>query len=68
MHGRPCQHDANQEFINERTCQKLAGDGGGGGVETEKGSQLFEIAGKGGVMKNEPLKGGGSCKYVSVIM
>ena len=41
---------------------------GGGGVETEGGSQLFETAEKGGVMKNGPLKGGGSCKYVSVIM
>ena len=41
---------------------------GGGGVETEGGSQLFETAEKGGVMKNGPLKGRGSCKYVSVIM
>ena len=41
---------------------------GGGGVETEGGSQLFETAEKGGVMKNGPLEGGGSCKYVSVIM
>ena len=41
---------------------------GGGGVETEGGSQLFETAEKGGVMKNGPLKGEGSCKYVSVIM
>ena len=41
---------------------------GGGGVETEGGSQLFETAEKGGVMKNGPLKGGGSCKYVSMIM
>ena len=41
---------------------------GGGEVETEGGSQLFETAEKGGVMKNGPLKGGGSCKYVSVIM
>ena len=48
------------------TCQKLAG--GGRGVETEGGSQLFESAEKGGVMKNGPLKGGRSCKYVSVIM
>ena len=39
-----------------------------GGEETEGGSQLFETAEKGGVMKNGPLKGGGSCKYVSVIM
>ena len=31
----------------------------------EGGSQLFET---GGVMKNGPLKGGESCKYVSVIM
>ena len=41
---------------------------GGGGVETEGGSQFFETAEKEGVMKNGPLKGGGSCKYVSVIM
>ena len=40
----------------------------GGGLETEGGSQLFETAEKGGVMKNGPLKGEGSCKYVSVIM
>ena len=42
--------------------------GGGGGVETEGGSQLFDTAEKGGVMENGPLKGGGSCKYVSLIM
>ena len=30
------------------------------------GSQLFETAEKGGVMKDGPLKRGGSCKYVSV--
>ena len=41
---------------------------GGGGVETEGGSQLFETAEKGGVMKNGLLKGGGSCEYLSVIM
>ena len=41
---------------------------GGEGVETEGGSQLFETAEKGGVMKNGPLKRGGSCKYMSVIM
>ena len=46
-------------------CQKLAG---GRGMETEGGSQLFETAEKGGVMKNGLLEGGGSCKYVSVIM
>ena len=40
----------------------------GEGVETERGSQLFETAEKGGVMKNGPLKGGQSWKYVSVIM
>ena len=38
----------------------------GGGVETEGGSQLFETAEKGGVIKNEPLKGGGSCKYANM--
>ena len=37
-------------------------------METEGGSQLFETAEKGGGMKNGPLKRGGSCKYVSVIM
>ena len=37
-------------------------------METERGSQLFETAEKGGVMKNGPLKGGGSCKYESVMM
>ena len=42
--------------------------GEGGGMETEGASQLFETAEKGGVMKNGPLKRGGSCKYVSVIM
>ena len=38
------------------------------GVETEGGSQRFETAEKGEVMKNKRLKGGGSCKHVSVIM
>ena len=33
-------------------------------METEGGSQLFESAEKGGVMKKGPLKGGGSCKCV----
>ena len=37
-------------------------------METEGGSQLFDTAEKGGVMNNGPLKGGGSCKYVFVIM
>ena len=41
---------------------------GAGGVEPEGRSQLFETAEKGGIMKNGPLKGGGSCKYVSLIM
>ena len=36
-------------------------------METEGGPQLFE-AEKGGVMKNGPLKGGGPCKYMPVIM
>ena len=30
-------------------------------METEGGSQLFETAERGGVMKNELLKRGGSC-------
>ena len=52
-------------FSLNSTC---SGTAQGGGVETEGGSQLFETAEKGGVMKNGPLKGEGSCKYVSVIM
>ena len=43
------------------------GDGGGRGWKQREG-QLFETAEKGGVMKNGSLKGGGSRKYVSVIM
>ena len=42
--------------------------GGGRGVETEGGSQLFETAEKGGVMKNGSFKRGGSCKYMPMIM
>ena len=41
---------------------------GGEGVETEGGSHFFETAEKGGVVKNGPLKGEGSCKYVPMIM
>ena len=37
-------------------------------METEGGSQLFETAEKGEVMKNGLLKGVESCKYVSMIM
>ena len=37
-------------------------------METEVGSPLFETQTQGGVMKNGPLKGGGSCKYRPVIM
>ena len=37
-------------------------------METEGGSQCFETAEKGGVMKNGPLKGGGLCKYVPLIV
>ena len=57
-------------FLILGTCQKLAGGWGGGGegVETEGGSQRFETAEKGGVMKSRPLKGGGLCKYMPVIM
>ena len=33
-------------------------------METEGGSQLFETAEKGGVVKNGLLKWGGSCKCV----
>ena len=54
-------------FVVVRDLSEIS-RGEGGGVETEGGSQLFETAEKGGVMKNGPLKGGGSCKYVSLIM
>ena len=37
-------------------------------MEIEGGLQLFETAEKGEVVKNGLLGGGGSCKYVSVIM
>ena len=40
---------------------------GEGGWKQREGHN-FETAEKGGVMKNGLLKGGGSCKYVSVIM
>ena len=49
-----CLHTENV-FYCLGTRQKLAG-GRGGGVETEGGSQIFETAEKGGVMKNGPLK------------
>jgi len=39
-----------------------------GGVETEAGVTTFWALEKGGAMKNGPLKGGGSCKYMPVIM
>ena len=53
-----------------RDLSEISMGGGGGGrwVETEGGSQLFETAEKGGVMKNGPLKGGGSCKYKPMIV
>ena len=58
-------HVSYQELLCFRDLSEISR---GEGVETEGGSQLFESAEKGGVMKNGPLKGGGSCKYVSVIM
>ena len=57
-----------KRFKEIDTVRDLSEISRGRGVETEGGSQLFETAEKGGVMKNGPLKGGGSCKYVSVIM
>ena len=50
------------QFNLLRDLSEISRRGGGGG------SQLFETAEKGGVMKKGPLKGEGSCKYVSVIM
>ena len=51
-----------------RDLSEISSGGGGEGMKTEGGSQLFETAEKGGVMKNGPLKGERSCKYVSMIM
>ena len=53
----------NISFRDLSEISRGSGGGGGGG-----GSQLFEAAEKGGVMKNGPLKGGGSCKYMCVFM
>ena len=50
--------------ISFRDLSEISKGSGG----TEGGSQLFETAEKGGVMKNGPLKGGGSCKYMCVFM
>ena len=44
MHGRDLSEISRE-----------GGGAGGGGVETEGESQLFETAEKGGVMKNAPL-------------
>ena len=57
-----------KRFKEIDTVRDLSEISRGRGVETEGGSQLFETAEKGGVMKNGPLKGGGSYKYVSMIM
>ena len=52
-------------FSDIRDLSEISrGEGGG----NRGGSQLFETAEKGGVVKNGLLKGTGSCKYVSVIM
>ena len=57
------------ESFNNRALRDLSEIGREGRrVETEAESQLFETAEKGGVMKNGPLKEGGSCKYAFVIM
>ena len=60
-----CENTLYPKFVLRDLSEISRGERG---VETEGGSQLFETAEKGGVMKNGPLKGGGSCKYVSVIM
>ena len=53
----------NKDFAGDIMVRDLSEiSRGGGGVETEGGSQLFETAEKGGVMKNGLLKGGGSCE------
>ena len=42
-----------------RDLSEISRGEGGGGVETEGGSQLSETAEKEGLMKNGPLKGEG---------
>ena len=59
-----CENTLYPKFVLRGLSEISSGEG----VEREGGSQLFETAEKGGVMKNGPLKGGGSCKYVAVIM
>ena len=54
------------EHISQGICVSQVGEHVSLG--TEGGSQLFETAEKGVVVKNGLLKGGGSCKYVSLIM
>ena len=48
------------------TCQKLAGGGEGGGNRGRV--TTFWDSEKRGVMKNGPSKGGGSCKYMPLII
>ena len=60
--------DVNKTIIGLRLTtlfRDLSEISRGEGVETDGGSQLFETAEKGGVMKNGPLKGGGSCNMCS---
>ena len=46
--------------MHGRDLSEISREGGEGGeLKTKGGSQLFETAEKGGVMKNAPLKGGG---------
>ena len=52
----PSQLSTNWRAKN-RSVRDLSEISRGEGVETEGGSQLFETAEKGGVMKNGPLKG-----------
>ena len=59
---------ANKSSTKIKLVRDLSEISRGDGVETEGGSQLFDTAEKGGVMKNGLLKGGGSCEYLSVIM
>ena len=52
--------EASVSELLMRILRDLSEISRGEGVETEGGSQLFETAEKGGVMKNGPLNGGGS--------
>ena len=51
--------------ISFRDLSEISRGSGGGGGEQREGHNFLRL---GGIMKNGPLKGGGSCKYMCVFM